>query len=173
MDYAPGQRVTITGSGWQPGETVTLLLRENPAIDPDVTISVVADAAGNTLNTDFVPDANDVGVRFLLTATGRSSGNTAQTIFSDAPGGVTITTSTLANWDANHAGYSQTVTATGGTGAKTFAVTAGSTPTGLTLSTSGVLSGTPTAAGSFTFTVTATDTVGGSASQTYTVTIDP
>ena len=24
-DYAPGERVTITGSGWQPGETVTLL----------------------------------------------------------------------------------------------------------------------------------------------------
>ena len=32
-DYAPGAIVTITGSGWQPGETVTLTLRESPLID--------------------------------------------------------------------------------------------------------------------------------------------
>src|SRR5207245_6942425 len=32
-DYAPGSIVTITGSGWQPGETVTLQLVESPLID--------------------------------------------------------------------------------------------------------------------------------------------
>ena len=30
-DYAPGTIVTITGSGWQPGETVTALVKA-PAI---------------------------------------------------------------------------------------------------------------------------------------------
>jgi hypothetical protein len=69
--------------------------------------------------------------------------------------------------------YSQTVTASGGTSTKTFATTAGTLPTGLTLSTAGILSGTPTAAGSFTFTVTATDSVGGTAGQSYTIVIYP
>lgn len=45
----------------------------------------------------------------------------------------------------------------------TYAVTAGALPTGLTLSSAGVLSGTPTAAGPYTFTVTATDSTSGTA----------
>jgi large repetitive protein len=51
--------------------------------------------------------------------------------------------------------------------AYTFGITGGTLPTGLTLSTAGVLSGTPTALGTFSFTVTVTDSVGGTASQTY------
>ncbi len=55
--------------------------------------------------------------------------------------------------------YSYTYTATGNP-APTFSVSSGSAPTGLTLNPStGVLSGTPTTPGSFTFTVTATNTV--------------
>jgi hypothetical protein len=65
--------------------------------------------------------------------------------------------------------YSQTLTATGGTAPYTFAVTAGTLPTGLNLSSGGVLSGTPTALGSSTFTVTATDSSGLAGSQTYTL----
>jgi hypothetical protein len=70
--------------------------------------------------------------------------------------------------------YSQMLTATGGFGGPyTFAVTPGSLPAGLSLDgTAGTLSGTPTAAGAFTFTVTATDSAGFSASQSYTLTID-
>ncbi len=54
-------------------------------------------------------------------------------------------------------------------GVITFTVTAGALPDGLTLSPSGVLSGTPTAGGEFSFTVTATGSVYGSASRTWTV----
>ena len=53
--------------------------------------------------------------------------------------------------------YTTTLVATGGVSPYTFAVTTGSLPAGLTLSSTGVISGTPTAAGSFTFTVTVTD----------------
>ncbi|MCD7983194.1 MAG: putative Ig domain-containing protein [Desulfovibrio sp.] len=54
--------------------------------------------------------------------------------------------------------YSQTFAATGGTGSHTFAVAAGSSlPSGLLLSNTGTLTGTPTADGTYTFTVTATD----------------
>lgn len=53
--------------------------------------------------------------------------------------------------------YGQTITASGGTRPYTYAVTSGALPAGMTLSTGGVLSGTPSAYGPFTFEVTATD----------------
>jgi hypothetical protein len=67
--------------------------------------------------------------------------------------------------------YNQTLTASGGTPPYTFAVTAGTLPPGLTLSADGVLSGKPTAAGTFNFTVTATDANGNTGSQAYAITI--
>ena len=67
--------------------------------------------------------------------------------------------------------YSQTVTATGGTGSYTFS-RSGTLPTGLTLNaTTGVISGTPTAAGTRTFTIRATDGNGAIGSRAYTVTV--
>jgi uncharacterized repeat protein (TIGR01451 family) len=69
--------------------------------------------------------------------------------------------------------YTQTITASGGQGPHTFAVTAGSLPGGLTLSAGGVLSGTPTATGSFPFTVTATDQNGCTGALPYTLAICP
>jgi hypothetical protein len=53
--------------------------------------------------------------------------------------------------------YTTSIVATGGVTPYSFAVTAGTLPGGLTLSSTGVISGTPTAAGSFTFTITVTD----------------
>ncbi|WP_176887852.1 putative Ig domain-containing protein [Acidovorax sp. JMULE5] len=53
--------------------------------------------------------------------------------------------------------YSDVLTASGGTAPYSYAVTAGALPGGLTLTTGGVLSGTPTATGTFNFSVTATD----------------
>src|SRR5213594_3203374 len=73
-DYSPGQTVIIAGSGWEPGETVNLVLQEDPAIDPDLQLTAVADANGDILNTDFIVDVFDIGVSFTLTATGTSSG---------------------------------------------------------------------------------------------------
>ena len=70
-----------------------------------------------------------------------------------------LSPSTLANGTYNTS-YSQTITATGGNGSYTFSKTSGTLPSGLTLSSGGVLSGTPTAAGSYTFTVGVTDTAG-------------
>jgi hypothetical protein len=52
----------------------------------------------------------------------------------------------------------QTLAATGGTGSYTWSVSAG-LPAGLTLNQAGLLSGTPSAAGPFTFTVTVNGTV--------------
>ncbi|HEY6929205.1 MAG TPA: kelch repeat-containing protein, partial [Thermoanaerobaculia bacterium] len=67
--------------------------------------------------------------------------------------------------------YSQNITQTGGAAPATFAITSGAQPTGLNLASNGKLSGTPTAAGTFTFDVTATDKNGCTGVRTYSVTI--
>jgi hypothetical protein len=66
--------------------------------------------------------------------------------------------------------YSQTVSAVGGTAPYTFTVSSGVLPNGLTLNaSSGVISGTPTSAGTFNFTITATDANGCPGSRPYTI----
>ncbi|MBD7923830.1 putative Ig domain-containing protein [Xanthomonas bonasiae] len=67
--------------------------------------------------------------------------------------------------------YSQTLSASGGTAPYSYAISAGALPGGLTLTTGGVLSGTPTVAGSFAFTVSVTDAGGFGAAQAYTLAI--
>jgi uncharacterized repeat protein (TIGR01451 family) len=68
--------------------------------------------------------------------------------------------------------YTQQFTATG-YAPVTFAVTGGTLPDGLTIDNTGSLSGTPTLAGAFAFTLTATDAGQCSASQLYDLTIEP
>ncbi len=70
--------------------------------------------------------------------------------------------------------YSRTVTTTGGTGTKTFAISAGALPAGLSLNAaSGVIAGTPTSAGSSSFTIRAIDSIGAIGTRSYSVTINP
>src|SRR6202041_1623648 len=54
--------------------------------------------------------------------------------------------------------YTQTLVATGGLKPYTYSLTAGALPAGLSLSSAGTISGTPTAVGASSFTVTVTDT---------------
>jgi hypothetical protein len=92
-DYWPGETVTITGSGWQPGERVTLKISEDADSHNDFTYYAVADQQGNIVNAEFAPIENDVfhhfGMRFYLTATGGAS--TALNTFTDGNASVTGT----------------------------------------------------------------------------------
>ena len=67
--------------------------------------------------------------------------------------------------------YSNTITASGGIPAYSYAVTEGGLPAGLSLAAGGALTGTPTAAGSTNFTVTAIDANGCSGSSNYTINV--
>jgi Putative Ig domain len=67
--------------------------------------------------------------------------------------------------------YSYTLTATGGTTPYAWSVNAGSLPPGITLSSDGVLSGTPTLAGSYPFTVNVIDANKGIATTSITLTV--
>lgn len=83
LDYAPFETVTFSGAGWQPGETVDMLLHEEPNTGPDIPLQVAADPQGRFTFNAFAPDQGDVGVTFTLTAWGQLSGFTAQTAFTD------------------------------------------------------------------------------------------
>jgi hypothetical protein len=91
------------------------------------------------------------------------------------PGNATlvITTTSLPNATATVA-YSETLVATGGDGTYTWLATVGSLPTGLSLTTStGLISGTPSAVGSQTFTVQVTSEDGQAATRQLTITVGP
>lgn len=84
-----------------------------------------------------------------------------------------ITTTSLPNGTANSA-YSATLAATGGVTPYSWSVISGSLPAGLTLGPStGVISGTPTTAGTSSFTVQVTDANAKTASAALGITINP
>ena len=69
--------------------------------------------------------------------------------------------------------YSITLAASGGTTPYTWSVSAGALPGGLTLSSAGQISGTPTSAGTFSFTVKVTDAAAQTATASLQITIAP
>jgi uncharacterized protein YhjY with autotransporter beta-barrel domain len=109
---------------------------------------------------------------FTVTATDSSTGNGPYTgsqaytlsITASTP---TITTASVANGTVG-VSYNQTISSSNGNAPYTYSISAGSLPTGLSLSSGGVISGTPTAGGSYTFTVKVTDAASSTATQTYT-----
>lgn len=82
-----------------------------------------------------------------------------------------VTTATLPTGVAGTAYGSVALAASGGDGIASWALTAGTLPAGLTLSSGGLLSGTPTAAGTSDFTVEVTSTDGQTADQALSITV--
>ncbi len=68
--------------------------------------------------------------------------------------------------------YIDTVKASGGTQPYTYSVTSGVTPSGVTLASNGSISGTPDSLGTFNFTVTVTDSIGCTASKSYSINVE-
>ncbi len=87
-----------------------------------------------------------------------------------APTPVSLTTTSLPPGNVSSP-YSTTFAAANGTKPYSFSISTGSLPANLTLSSGGVISGTPTTAGTFNFTVQVTDATSGTASAPYTLTI--
>src|SRR5208282_4131492 len=114
---------------------------------------------------------------FSVTVTDSAS-NTATTAFSmTISTGVSITTGSPLPVGYQLASYpATTFAATGGTGTGyswTWAAASGSSlPAGLSLSTAGLISGAPTAAGTFSIVVTVTDSAQNTASATFSLTVE-
>ena len=91
------------------------------------------------------------------------------------PSNLSITTTSLAAGQVDQP-YSQAVNATGGTAPYSWSVSSGTLPSGLSINPStGVIDGTPSAAGTFNFTVRAADNGGPqqTATKDLSITIDP
>ncbi|WP_422931794.1 Ig domain-containing protein [Singulisphaera sp. PoT] len=117
------------------------------------------------------------GTYHFVIAAQDSLGRTASIAYTlDIPqvqaGDLTITPDTIQSAQQGSA-YSQQFTASGGTGDITYALTDGALPTGLTLSVAGKIGGTPTASGSFPFSVTATDAAGALTTKAFTLAVLP
>jgi IPT/TIG domain-containing protein len=127
-DYSPGDTVFITGSGFQPGESVTLqVLHVDAAGDNDVSNAhapwnTTADENGNISSTWMIPvDEDERGALLKLTADGERSWLHAETFFTDATNSLSPRAGTIAG------GTSVTITGSSYPTGATFAVKFGNT----------------------------------------------
>ena len=80
-DYQPGETVIISGTGFLAGENIKLeVTRETVHYR---ALSASADEYGNFSNKELVINEDDRGASFTVTATGETSGYSAQSRFTD------------------------------------------------------------------------------------------
>ena len=82
-DYAPGDTVWFTGAGWQAGDTLDIVLEDEPATHEPHMWWVPVDGSGGFRDSTYVVDVGDLGVTFTLTATSRATGRSLTVQFTD------------------------------------------------------------------------------------------
>ncbi|WP_225214312.1 putative Ig domain-containing protein [Comamonas avium] len=170
---AVGQ-VSATVAANSSSNPITLSLSGGAATSVAVVSSPahgIALASGTSIR--YTPAAGYSGSdSFIYTATGAGGTSAAATvtITVSAPP-LTITPTTLPNGTQSTA-YSQTLTTSAGTVPYSYRITSGSLPAGLSLDiSSGVISGTPTAGGTYNFSIGVQDRYSATGSQAYSLTV--
>jgi uncharacterized repeat protein (TIGR01451 family) len=143
---------------------------------PFLTAALVAGTVTILTGANGVPSlaAGSRAISATYNGSGNFAASTSSTLTEIVVSALSITTTSLPGGVVGSA-YSQTLAATGGVTPYTWSVSSGSLPAGLSLdSSTGTISGTPTAVGTSTFSVTATDS--GTqptqhATQSFTITI--
>ncbi|HYC89475.1 MAG TPA: ice-binding family protein [Thermoanaerobaculia bacterium] len=145
---------------WQVGSSATIGTASSFAGDilalTSITLTTGASTTGRTLarNGAVTLDTNNV--------------NSCGVVACPA---IIVNPATLPNGTVG-AAYNQVVSATGGTAPYTFSVSSGALPTGLVLNpATGAITGSPTVAGTFNFTITAMDAGGCLGSRPYSIVI--
>ena len=177
-------------------QTFTLTLQPNtvPAVTQGVAYNQTITAVGGNSNYSLAVTSGSLPAGISLTGgagtwalTGTSNapgsynftisatdidGNTGfrpYTLSIGANGLLTINPGSLPN-DQIGVAYNQTVTASGGSGGYVYSIGSGSLPTGLSLNpNTGAITGTPSAGGTFNFTVHAVDSNSNTGNQAYTI----
>ena len=156
--------------------TTTSLPNGTVGVAYDQWLAAEGGAGGNTwmLNGGSLPAGLSLAADGHITGTPTTTGPSPFTVLVQdssgasaaqpltimiAPPPVVVTTSSLPAGAVGTA-YSAALDATGGVGGFTWSLDDGSLPGGLSLTPAGGISGTPTAAGTFLFTVRATDSAG-------------
>jgi hypothetical protein len=165
-EIAPPVISATSSTSAEPGSSVTLT---------GTNFSIVTGAsvgAANTAATITARSATSITLTVPVLPTGSQpitltdADGSATTAFSVA--GPSITSSTMPSGEPKLA-YSQQVPESGGAGTLTWSLVGGSLPNGLSLSSTGLVSGTPTLTGTYTFTAKVVDADGASSTQTLTL----
>jgi large repetitive protein len=152
---------TVTVSGGQPPFTFALASGQLP---PGLTL--------NTGTGDISGRPSQVGTfTFTLQARDAAGGQTSSGFTITIAAGLTITTAPVLPAAAVALPYQATLAAAGGASPYTWSAIAGSLPAGVTLHSDGKIDGTPTTAGTFTFTAAVTDANGARATRDFSLTV--
>ncbi len=171
-----------------PTITVAPMAPPNPQLGVAYTQALTASGGAGSYtfaSTGMLPPGLSLAADGTLAGTPTTAGTFMFTVTATDPNGchgqrmytmtvcapITVAPSTI-DAGTTQSSYNVTLSASGGTPAYSYAITSGAAPTGLVLSTGGMLTGTPTAGGDFTFVVTATDANACTGTQSYSVHID-
>ena len=168
-----------TGTAGQPYTSTTLTASGGSGTGYTWSVSAGSLPAGLNLSTAGVLSGtlsvSAVNSTFTIQVqdSGGATGTKQFTITVNGP--LTIVTASLPTGTAGQPYTSTTLTASGGSGTGyTWSVSTGSLPTGLNLSSAGVLSGTlSSSAATSTFSIQVQDSIGGTASKQFTLTVSP
>src|SRR5580704_17374669 len=161
--------VTVQGAGFQSQASLTV----NGAAVPTTVVNSTTIAANISVTTLAQPVVAQLQVK---NSNGGASNQVPFTVTNapDSTDSLSITTTQLPSAQAGSP-YKQSLNASGGTTPYKWNLSSGSLPSGLTLSTAGMISGTPTISGTYTFGVTVVDsaTKAQSKSVTYSIVVTP
>lgn len=161
VDIAGGETVRITGSGFNTG--ITAYISSANTVTCTTTYT-------NSTSVSFTTNAISAGTYnvILYNTDGTNGIKPGGITYSSPPVWVTAAGEFTAG--VKDIAYSQSVSATGA--GITYGVTSGALPTGLSLnSSSGLISGTPTVANTFNFTITATNTYNQPTARAFSISI--
>ncbi len=139
------------------------------------TVTAGALPSGVTLaSTGVLSGTPTVSGSFTVTvqATAIAGGSTSKALALTVNAAPLVTTASPLNAATQNSSYAIALSNSGGTPAFTWSLTAGTLPSSITLASNGLLSGTPTATGTTTFTAQVTDAVGATANKAFALTVN-
>ncbi|MET1055318.1 MAG: putative Ig domain-containing protein [Pedobacter sp.] len=167
LSICGGSTLTLSGQNLNPAETYNFYKKAN-----NITTQVAAANAGTYTEAGLAAGTYTYYISAQKAGcTGESDRDSVQVIVKPT---LVFPAGTLTNASVGRAYSKQVTAATGGTPGYTYGLAAGSTlPAGLTISPAGLITGTPTGAGSVTFSLMVTDSFGCSTVSSFTLNVTP